>query len=82
MNHHESYINNIMYISSNIYQHILTIIVYLVGGFNPSEKYESQYRDDEIANISGKIKNVPVTTNQCYIYIYIYIHINHRLTID
>ena len=28
---------------------------YLVGGFNPSEKYELANWDDDIPNISGKI---------------------------
>ena len=29
----------------------------LVGGLNPSEKYDFVNWDDEIPNISGKIKN-------------------------
>ena len=37
-------------------------------GLNPSEKYEFVNWDDEIPNISGKIKNVPNHQPDIYIY--------------
>ena len=40
-----------------IYVYIYVIIYLLVGGFNPSEKYESQL--GWLFPIYGKIKNVP-----------------------
>ena len=37
---------------------------HLVGGFNPSEKYEFVNWDDEIPNSTGKIKVMFQSTNQ------------------
>ena len=39
-------------------------IYILVGGFNPSEKYEFVSWDDDIPNMMGKIKAMFQTTNQ------------------
>jgi len=36
----------------------------LVGGFNPSEKYEFVSWDDDIPNMMGKMKFMFQTTNQ------------------
>jgi hypothetical protein len=36
---------------------ISTAMVYLVGGFNPSEKYENQIGSSP--QVLGKVKNVP-----------------------
>ena len=41
--------------------YIIWLVVYL-----PSENYEFVSWDDDIPNQYGKIKNVPVTTNQLY----------------
>ena len=38
--------------------------IYLLGGFNPSGKYESQLGWLFPIRVYGKIKHVPVTTNQ------------------
>ena len=43
----------------------------LVGGFNPSEKYESQL--GSLFPIYGKIKNVP---NHQPVYIYIHVNVD------
>ena len=60
------------------------IYIYLVGGFNPSEKYESQIGSSE--QLLGKTKFMFQTTNQIHIHnisiIYPYIiHIIHILSI-
>ena len=61
---------------SNDVTHTHIYIYILVGGFNPSEKYESQLKvswDD----YSQYMENMFQTTNQYeYIYIYIYMHMH------
>ena len=42
------------------------IYIYLVGGFNPSEKYESQIGSSE--QLLGKTKFMFQTTNQIHIH--------------
>ena len=46
-----------------IYGYMMGYIIILVGGFNPSEKYEFVSWDDEIPNI-WKIIQMFQTTNQ------------------
>jgi len=43
--------------------------IYLVGGFNPSEKYEFVSWDDDISQLNGKIKAMFQTTNQKIMYV-------------
>jgi hypothetical protein len=43
---------------------VYTIHLWLVGGFNPSEKYEFVRWDDDIPNMMGKKKLMFQTTNQ------------------
>ena len=64
----------------NIYLHSLPNSL-LVGGLNPSEKYESQLGWWHSQYMESHKSHVPVTTNQ-YINIYIYIlsHIIHILS--
>jgi hypothetical protein len=57
---------------------------YLVGGFNPSEKYEFVSWDDDIPNIWKNKYDVPNHQPDLYIYmytsyahIYVYIHIRY-----
>ena len=54
--------------SWNLWIMILHVHPWLVGGLNPSEKYEFVNWDDDIPNISGTIQNSwqPVTTNQLW----------------
>ena len=54
---------------------ILNMYIYiyiLVGGFNPSEKYESQIGSS--SQLLGTIKNVP-NHQSVYTYMYMYIYI-------
>ena len=51
----------------------------LVGGFNPSEKYEFVTWDDDIPNINGKIKVMFQTTNQIMFHAWISHPFKHDL---
>ena len=65
--------------NNNNHDNIILMYIYiLVGGFNPSEKYEFVSWDDFPFPIYGKSSKIPwfqtfQTTNQ-YIYIYYYIY--------
>jgi hypothetical protein len=50
-----------------------SINIYLVGGFNPSKQYESQWQLGWLFPIYGKIRFMFQTTNQIYINIILYI---------
>ena len=65
-----------LYLMNNLYIYahiiciliIIIIIIYMVGGFNPSEKYESQWKG--LSHTLWKTKFMFQTTNQIYYKVY------------
>ena len=55
----DTHVSYILWDNNGIYNHGIVVNPYLVGGFNPSEKYEFVSWDDEIPNILGNKRHVP-----------------------